>query len=122
LAGGLDSFLCEHLEGAEESPILGELFQLVVELPILVAPANPECFVGSARGPAVEGEILSRVVGAPNQFRAKVAVAAPEQLRPWPGGAIVTLELALPSHQGPEPPEYDVHGHMITSADRSGTP
>jgi putative acetyltransferase len=100
------------LEGAQKTLLLNKLLQPMVEPPILAAPAGSECFVVSARGPAVQGEVLSRAIGALEQFRAEVAVATAEQMCPLPGGAIGTLELALLTHPRLEPPEQDVHGHL----------
>ena len=41
---------------------------------------------------------------------------------PTPRRAVGTLELALPTLQGPEPPDYDVHGHMVVPYQRSVKP
>jgi hypothetical protein len=86
-------------------------------LSILVVETGSEGFVGITRDPAVYGEVLSRIVGVAEQFRAEVAVVLAEQQGPIPGGAVGILELALPAYDGPEPPDYYVRGQMVISSE-----
>jgi hypothetical protein len=86
-------------------------------LSILVVETGSEGFVGITRDPAVYGEVLSRIVGVAEQFRAEVAVVLAEQQGPIPGGAVGILELALPAYEGPEPPAYYVRGQMVISSE-----
>jgi hypothetical protein len=58
---------------------------------------------------------MKAAVRVPQQFRTEVSVAAAEQQRPLPDGAVGALELALPTHPDPEPPEYDVDTKMVTT-------
>ena len=84
------------LEGAEWSLLFGEFFEQAVKSLILAAEAGAERFVCGARDPAVQGEVLCGVLGVPEQLSAEVAVVTAEQQCPLPGGAVGTLELALP--------------------------
>jgi hypothetical protein len=86
-------------------------------LPILVVETGSEGFVGGTGDPAVQGDVLPRVVGIAEQFRAEVAVGLAEQQGPIPGGAVGVLEFALPAYEGPEPPGYYVRGQMVISSE-----